>query len=186
MYNENKIDLVSGPETQEIKEKRMVGLSKVDAFVREVLSEIYKGKNMNITKDELQLIVDKTMDKLISIYNVATEEIDMNSLTMIEDKQEKSMPRIYSVIKKLDNKEIEETEASKQLGLTTEQLKTVRSKEGTIELDKFDAYVKSLMGGLYKGKKFGITKDELQLVVDKTIDKLISIYDMRTEEIKIN
>lgn len=72
-----------------------------------------------------------------------------------------------------------------------------KESEGTIPLqkdkenepkpldpEKVRVYLREVINILQRGKKAGVTTEELQDVVDKTMLKLISVFDLHTEELK--
>lgn len=50
--------------------------------------------------------------------------------------------------------------------------------EKNISAEKVDEFLKEVVGLLFEGKKVGITKEELQDVVDKAMDRIASNYEL--------
>ena len=57
------------------KEPSSIESGKVDNLIREAISELYKANMMNATQGEMRNAIDKTIEKLLSVYDTTRDEI---------------------------------------------------------------------------------------------------------------
>ncbi len=61
------------PQEDKENEPRLLDPEKVDRFLRQVICILYKGRQLEITKEGLQTVVEKAIEKLKSTYDSGEE-----------------------------------------------------------------------------------------------------------------